>query len=403
VDVRQRLALLGRQSGAPSAAPDGISTLERLRRLAAESARRSAHRATGDGDVAACLGGTVLDEGLILLEGRLPLEHRHGSVAIGELSDAPVHVLSHANASASNGLLFLDTETTGLAGGTGTLPFLLGLARVEEGALRWRQYFLTGFRGEAALLRHAREWLEEGEQLVSYNGKSFDVPLLVTRHRLQRLHCPLEAKAHIDLLHPTRTAFASVWPDCRLQTAERNLLGFARRDDLPGWLVPGVWGELVRAGTTHDLPRVMEHNRLDLISLAALLAVLSRIHAEPGHPEADPLALARRHVCARRLAEAAEHLERRRNDLDRNGLLELARLKRRLGRGEEAVDIWQQLAREGIPEAILSLAKYHEHVAHDYQSALTASLDLCTLQPDEGAHRLRLDRIRRRLSGRRAK
>jgi uncharacterized protein len=406
VDVRQRLALLGRQSGAQAASSvsrDNGSTLERLKRLVGESARRPPHGASGDDEVAVCLGGSVLDNGLILVEGWLTFEHRHGSVAIGELADAPVHMLSSGTPTASGGLLFLDTETTGLAGGTGTLPFLLGLARVEDGQLCWRQYFLTGFRGEAALLSHAREWLLEAEQLVSYNGKTFDVPLLVTRHRLQRLDCPLEAKAHIDLLHPTRTAFGTVWPDCRLQTAERNLLGFARQDDLPGWLVPGVWGELVRAGTTRDLPRVLEHNRLDLISLAALLAVLSHIHAEPGHPEADALALARRHVRTGRQVEAAECLERRRHDLDVAGLLELASLRRRLGQWEQAVGIWQQLARQGVPEAILSLAKYHEHVAHDYQSALTSSLELCALQPDEGAHRLRLDRLQRKLSGRRAK
>ena len=137
-----------------------------------------------------------------------------------------------------DGLLFLDTETTGLAGGTGTLPFMVCLARIQAEQLQLGQWILTGFSGEAALLETVGSWIKPAAHLVSYNGKSFDVPLLVTRYRLARQADPFANKAHIDLLHLTRRACGHGWEDCRLQTAERLLLGFMRENDFPSHLIP---------------------------------------------------------------------------------------------------------------------------------------------------------------------
>lgn len=348
-----------------------------------------------DAAVAGRLGGHVLAAGVVLVETRLPAHHRHGRVALDGVRQAPLHALV-AGAPTAEALLFLDTETTGLAGGTGTLPFLLGLARFEGDALCLRQYFLTGFRGETALLGHARTWLAAAGHLVSYNGKRFDVPLLQSRHRLCRLPWPLSGKPHLDLLHPTRTAFAARWPDCRLQRAEAELFGLSRRHDLPGWLVPQVWSGFVRTGALGDVPRILEHNRLDVISLVALTGELAHVHARPGHRQADAHALARSHLRGGRQAQALAHLETSRAALDDAGLLELARLYRQRGEWEQARAVWQPLAERGVTPALLALAKYHEHVMRDYAGALAWCRLLAARQPDEPAHRARLARLQRK-------
>ncbi|TCJ18531.1 hypothetical protein EZJ19_02120 [Parasulfuritortus cantonensis] len=392
MDLRQRIEQLKARQGAAPAAPD---TDERLKRLLDQGPR--ATKASDDAEVAARLGGTVPATGVVLVEHLMPLGHRHGRVPLTALLDAPLAVLADV-APAPDELLFLDTETTGLAGGTGTLAFLLGLARLEADGLRLRQYFLTGFGGEAAMLEHARPWLAEAGQLVTYNGKSFDVPLLVTRHRLRRLACPLDGKPHIDLLHPTRAAFASRWQDCRLQRAEVELLGLVREDDLPGWLVPQVWGDFVRTRRLGEVARVLEHNRLDVVSLAALLAEMARIHARPGYANADAQALARRQLKAGRPGQAIAHLDAVRDRLGTDGLLELARLHRREARWPAALAIWQPLAEAGVVEAMLALAKYREHVERDFAGALALCSVLVGRQPGEPEYRRREARLRARLA-----
>lgn len=396
MDLRRRLARLTGGQGV-SAAP-AAATRERLERLLESGPRTKAMRGTSDEEVAAGLGGVKVAPGVVLVEHRLPLAHQHGRVALARLLDAPLGALARS-VPLPGDLLFLDTETTGLAGGTGTLPFLLGLARLEGEALCLRQYLLTGFAGEAALLEHARPWLGAGRYLVSYNGKCFDLPLLVTRHRLRRLACPLEGKPHLDLLHPTRAAFGSLWPDCRLQQAERQLLGLVRRDDLPGWLVPQVWTDFLRTGALGEMPRVLEHNKLDVLTLAALLADLARVHAEPGYGRGDPHALARSRLRVGEPGQALAHLQAGEDGLNTAGLLELARLHRRQGDGNRAVSIWEGLAREGVVEAMLALAKFHEHETKDYRRAMAFCQDLVGRQPGDPALRHRLVRIIHKAEG----
>ena len=396
MDLRQRLErLAAKREAAPATA--GPDTAERLKRLLDASPRADRPARMDEAAVAARLGGSLLEPGLVLVEDWLPPDHVHGRAALSGLLDAPLEALATSPVRPDS-LLFLDTETTGLAGGTGTLPFLLGLARPEDGGLRLRQYFLTGFRGERALLEHARAWLAACGHVVSYNGKRFDLPLLATRHRLRCLDFPLDGKPHIDLLHPTRAAFAARWADCRLQRTETELLGVVRRDDLPGWLVPQVWTEFVRTGAVGDVHRILEHNRIDVVTLAVLLAEMARIHAVPGDPRADAHALARARLRAGEEEAAPAHLLGCRDGLGVDGLLELARRHRRRERWNEAVAIWQPLADQGVARALEALAKYREHVARDYAGALAACRELLVLEPGENAHRQRLARLQGRRS-----
>ena len=171
-------------------------------------------------------------------------------------------------------LLAFDTETTGLAGGTGTRAFMIGAADWRDGGLRIRQLCITRLAAEEAMLRAFAGWLDGDTVLVSYNGKSYDRPLLSTRYRLARLPDPVFERHHIDLLHPVRRRYRGVWSNCRLATAERELLGVLREDDLPGAEAPGAWLAYLRGGSAAKLRRVGLHNAQDLRSLCGLLEAL---------------------------------------------------------------------------------------------------------------------------------
>src|SRR5262249_17958520 len=228
-------------------------------------------RSSRNEPIADLLQGECVAEGLIVIDRRIPLSHQHGKSSLTPVTSLHYPRPPVGQALPAEQLVFLDIETTGLAGGTGTVAFLPGIGRIDGDELCLRQFFLTGFRGEAALLQEAAAWTAGRPYLVTFNGKSFDVPLLTTRYRLTRLPDPFAALHHVDLFHPTRRAFSSQWPDCRLQTAEKRLLGFQRGHDLPAHLVPETWFAFVRRGATPRRPGLLAHNHWDLGSLARLL------------------------------------------------------------------------------------------------------------------------------------
>ncbi|MGY1519626.1 ribonuclease H-like domain-containing protein [Luteimonas sp. A482] len=168
-------------------------------------------------------------------------------------------------------ILAFDTETTGLAGGTGTRAFMIGASDWRDGGLRIRQLLMTTMGAEQAMLREFANWLEPRTVLLSYNGKCYDRPLLSTRYTLARLSDPVLGRDHIDLLHPVRRRYRGVWENCRLATVERQLLGVVREDDLPGSEAPAAWLDYLRGGSADKLRRVGDHNAQDLRSLAGLL------------------------------------------------------------------------------------------------------------------------------------
>lgn len=209
----------------------------------------------------------------------------------------------------SGELVFVDTETSGLAGGTGTLVFMIGIGRVEGGELSIAQYLLTRPAAEAAMLDRVAAELPANPTWVSFNGRAFDVPLLATRQRLCRRRDVYTGRPHWDLLHPLRAAFATRWDDCCLSTAEARLLRVSRDDDLPSALVPEAWRRWLHAGDPSGLLKALAHHRQDIESLARLLVALDRVYADPDAFAADAegitrrlarLACERRRVCLSR-------------------------------------------------------------------------------------------------------
>lgn len=403
--LKNRLNALRRQSPAQTVnTPSLQERLQRVRpRTFAKAEKVNAEIKVNAGikqaptqqEVAILLGGECVADGVIVVERKLPIDFQHGQYPLSRISGISSVAFNSDATTACESLLFMDTETSGLAGGTGTIVFLLGMARIRNNNIIVRQYFITAFSAEAAMLAHAAQWLGGDETLVSYNGKTFDVPLLATRYRLSRLSDPFTRLNHLDLLHPTRRAFGTVWPNCRLSTVERKLLGFTRSHDLPGAEAPQVWFELVRFGITDRLPAMFEHNYWDLISLAALVPALSHVYENPSVADADILAIARHYLSKGNEQSAYRHLQRNENALTDNGLLQLAWLHRRRNEWWQAVAIWQRLAEQGCTESLERLAKYHEHIDRDYSTALDFTETLLGLDRNSILHH---DRKRRLLN-----
>ena len=177
--------------------------------------------------------------------------------------------------------LFLDTETTGLSGGAGTVAFLVGLGRVENGRFAVYQYLMPNYGAEPLLLEKCAALIRQAETLVTFNGKSFDVPLLRSRFVMCRMDDPTEGLPHLDLIHPARRAWKLRLKDCSLGHIEEAVLGIRRERDIPGEQVPERYFSFLKTGDMALLNDIVEHNRQDIATLGALLARLSRAYAAP--------------------------------------------------------------------------------------------------------------------------
>jgi hypothetical protein len=219
MDLKSRLSRLQTQMGTaavPAAAPaTAASSLhQRLAQLRTErlhTQRQIPAHAMPVPVLAEKLGGELLSDGLIRIRSQIPLTDKCGAIELRSLQEYPR--LPGESESVGPRRVYLDTETTGLSGGSGTLAFLVGLAVVEADAIVLTQFLLTRFAAETTLLAAIGESLSQQDRLVSYNGKSYDLPLLHTRFRMQGMTSPFDALPHLDLLHPVRRLFGHQWPD----------------------------------------------------------------------------------------------------------------------------------------------------------------------------------------------
>jgi uncharacterized protein YprB with RNaseH-like and TPR domain len=274
--------------------------------------------------------------------------------------------------------LFLDTETTGLSGGTGTVAFLVGLAWREANGLALAQYFLRDFNQENALLWAVGQCVNEAGVLVSYNGRCFDWPLLQTRLVMRRAEWP--SPPHFDLLTLARRIFRPRLPDCALQTVEQAVLDLHRADDLPGSLIPSRYFAWLRNGDPHVLEPVFIHNRQDVLSMALLLARFEVVlrGSDDLHPldrfgRARFLELRGFHDDAiQAYRQLWQHRLKGGSPMLGGALgLRLARLLRRRGRWEEAQSVLEECWRtQSYPYPVaIELAKLLEHQARDLKAA----------------------------------
>jgi uncharacterized protein YprB with RNaseH-like and TPR domain len=245
--------------------------------------------------------------------------HRHGSAAISDLATLPDDLLAAlsdgAIASSPPGRwLFLDTETTGLAGGSGTYAFLIGAGFVAGDGFRVRQFFMRDYSEEASVLHSLTEMIEQFDVLITYNGRSYDQPLLETRYTMCRARHPFGRLEHLDLLYGARRLFRLRLENCRLVNLENQILGYEREGDIPGEMIPYCYFEYLRTRRAHRLPPIFHHNVLDIVSLACLTGVIPEAFRDPARVRArhgmDLLGLARWLQASGRLAEAHQLFRR---------------------------------------------------------------------------------------------
>lgn len=316
-------------------------------------------------------------------------------------------------------ILFLDTETTGLAGGTGTHAFLIGLGYFAGERFVVRQLFMRGPSHERAMLDLLREVLDRFRLLVTFNGRTFDWPLLETRFIIHGYRERL-ALEHLDLLHPSRRLWRQRLQSCSLGNLEASLFAVNRDQDVPGFLIPQLYFDYLRDGDARRLRPVFAHNREDIVTMVRLTHLLARAAAEPAevlqHPEdriGMGLLLLGRGETLRGLDMLSEAIGDDALDpaVRQRAEVELTRGLKRLGRAPEAVPLWiamcERSARRRVPDLypFEELAKFYEHDARDLDAALRVverALLLLELRGGSDVDRAGLLHRLERLSRRRA-
>ncbi len=275
--------------------------------------------------------------------------------------------------------LFLDTETTGLAGGTGTYAFLVGIAWWDGDGFVVQQYFMRNHAEEASLLLDLAEVLAERSTLVTFNGKTFDWPLLETRYRMSRIGPACPPRVHLDLLHPSRQLFRLRLKSVALSELEKHVLAFDRGYDIPSETIPGRYFDFLRGGPAEPVAEIFRHNQMDLRGLAALAAHLTRLLEQPENAPCEPTELYGMSRLLQRRGEdrlASATYERALagglpTEAERVAKQELALSARRRGEFDRANTLWRELlgGEDPAPEAHERLAIYYEHHARELDRA----------------------------------
>lgn len=274
----------------------------------------------------------------------LPFGRPYGKLRIGDVSTADLSplnlLLKNAVMPEPGRLAYLDTETTGLAGGTGTCAFLIGIGAAEGSLFRLQQFFLRDYPEEKAVLAALAGALDAYQAIVTFNGKTFDLPLLETRYALARMRPPFGRLMHLDLLHPARRLWKLRLESCELTHLEREVVGISRKGDVAGSEIPGIYFDYLRTGNAQGLQPVFYHNALDIITLAALTVEMARAIREGGDAGVET------------------------NALD---LFSLSRIFDRAGAPNRSVSTCQQALAAGLPQTIEARALWHLACHHKRQ------------------------------------
>ncbi len=341
---------------------------------------------------------------------------RHGSVDIDSLLELPADLLGPLSGGEiphcpPQRWAFLDTETTGLAGGAGTYAFLVGVGSIVPEGFRVRQFFMRDYGEEASLLWALDRYLAGFDVLVTYNGKIYDQPLLETRYRLARARPPFDRMPHLDLLYGARRLWKLRLESCRLMDLESQILGFEREGDLPGEMIPYVYFEYLRTRQAFRVVPIFHHNAMDILTLACLTGIVPFAYRAPEQMSfrhgADALGVARWLLKAGQ-PERALGLMRRAVEIGLPDALlfrtlwDIAALEKRRKNADAAIAVLAELASGPNPfrvAALVELAKHYEHVARDYARALEFTQQALEIQ-DSANLRRRRERLERRLNKR---
>jgi uncharacterized protein YprB with RNaseH-like and TPR domain len=318
-----------------------------------------------------------------------PLDHRHGDLPLSTFLGLSPKVMAQVEQDERlidqnlRQVCFLDTETTGLSAGTGTMAFIVGFGFFADDSFEVRQYFLRDPGDEPAMVEALLDRLPTFGALISFNGRAFDVPIIENRFILARVVPPMRNMPHVDLLHPARRLWRYALSSCALTSLEHEVLGVRRQQaDVPSGLIPYLYRDYLRTGDARDMRRVLYHNKIDILSMVTLAVRLCRAFADPWNAEqadqhrmlngGELYALGRWYADEGRITEAerayraALQLCSKDDSVLRGRTLrELALLLKRDARRDEAYAFWQQLALESAEDtggvlAHVELAKYFE-------------------------------------------
>ena len=326
---------------------------------------------------------TALGETFIHEE-RFAADYRHGLAPIK--LQASLNVMSAWAADARlrelpiESFAFLDTETSGLSGGTGTYAFLVGVGKFINDEFVLQQFFMRDPSEESALLEGLGGFLASAKALVTFNGKAFDAPLLVTRYTLHSIPIPFKDFAHLDLLPLARRLWRDRLESRALKYLEENILLAPRTvEEVPGYEIPYLYFDYLRDGDARPLKGVFYHNAMDVVAMAALLSHTAKMLEDPFHEGIehglDVVALAKLYEDLGQWDTAARLFERGlEKGIGEENFGETVRrlsvLQKRRGDFDEAIHLWEEAADNGHIYAFVELAKYYEHKKRDAKSAL---------------------------------
>jgi uncharacterized protein YprB with RNaseH-like and TPR domain len=344
---------------------------------------------------------------------------RHGSLDISDLAELPIDLLDAISentipACGPEKWAFLDTETTGLAGGSGTYAFLIGVGRITPEGFRVRQFFMREHSEEASLLTSLADHLAKFEVLITYNGRTYDQPLLETRYRMSRFRPPFDRLPHFDLLFGARRLWKLRFDSCRLVDLENQILGVEREGDLPGEMIPYVYFEYLRTGEAFRLVPILHHNALDILTLACLTGIVPWAFRSPEQSKfthgAEMVGLGRWLRKVEQNDRALDLFRRAiqaglRDDLLFRTLWDVAALEKKCGREDAALAVLTELAgarNQFRTAALEELAKYYEHREKNYTMALEMTRTALGFEDTPGL-RKREDRLEKRSANGRAR
>lgn len=325
-------------------------------------------------------------ENITAWENSFAHDHKHGDTLIGALKRINTDILlditmdqrfkdfKHSSA------LFLDTETTGLAGGTGTLAFLVGLGYYSDNDFIVRQYFMRDYNIESETLNLMADFISNFDYIVSFNGRGFDVPLLESRFIINRIKTNLSSLPHLDLLYPSRSIFKKKLENCRLQTLEKDVLRFFREEDIPSDEIPYLYFRYLRSKNPSLMDKVFYHNNMDIVSLSALTTRVVELfdHTIDNYESGEELLGIAQHFNSRgNLPMARFFLETAMQydlsyDYRKVLLKELSLIMKKNGEYDSAAEIWNGMI-EGLNDFDIfpfeEIAKYYEHIEKSFQKA----------------------------------
>ena len=392
-------------------------------KVEAGSSSKNIQRSRANNDISKYVTGTYIPtkEGdIFIARHSYDLDHLHGNFQLSILENIEgkdLQLLSSREQKIKFDLkktLFLDTETTGLAGGTGTSAFLIGIGFFYENKYIVEQYFMRDYNEEASMLQLIAEKAIDYDLIVTFNGRSFDLPLLETRMILNRIEPVFNRLHDVDLLHPARRIWGLSLENCRLGTLEEEVLGFERtEDDLPSSLIPGIYFDYLKFGDADPLYKVFYHNEKDVVSMVSLLFKEYSYFNDPLNEQTitplDLYSMGKYYELMRDYTMAQACMEKASPNLSdsyrRDSLIRLSMIHKREKRWADAVGIWKDfVSNERIfnLSPYVELAKYYEHKENKFETALRYSTEALSKisnrrENDVGALRHRIFRLENKI------